>query len=218
MKVLIFGGGGIAEGIFQTLKQDDVHVLSAADCNVRFTVQPNSAVAALKPDIVINCAGISYVSKVEKSDEWHWEQQIMVNLFGSYNIARAAVSYSAAIQIYIASVAGLYGKPEHSAYCASKAGVRSLVQSLAMEGYGAYAISPGRVDTPMRQRDYPNDTPGSRLKPTDIGKVVQEIIDGKFDPGDNIIIRKEGLEKIIREVDKGEPWKTKLKVGQPVTI
>ena len=70
----------------------------------------------------------------------------------------------------------------------------------------------------MRERDYPNDTPGSRLDPTDIGWLVQEIISHNFKPGDNLIIRKEGLETIIRETDNGEPWLTSLRVGQPVTI
>lgn len=205
MKTLIFGGGGIASALTGEVTYGDVRDIGLVD----------EIMEMHKPDIVINCAGVSYAGPIRHK---YYEREIEINLIGSFNIAQACVWNNVKTMIFIASVAGLYGKPNHAAYCASKAGVISLVQSLAMEGYDAYAISPGRVNTPMRERDYPNDTPGSRLEPSDIAGVVQEILDGKFDPGDNIIIRKEGLTKIIREVDKGEPWREKLKVGQPVTI
>jgi hypothetical protein len=48
--------------------------------------------------------------------------------------------------------------------------------------------------------------------------VILEILDGLHRPGDNIIIRKQGLTDIVREVDRGEPWRDTLRVGLPVTI
>lgn len=222
MEILILGGGGMAKGIKEVVGGT---ILPERYCNVARYSEVVGAISEYEPDVVINCAGVSYVSTIKNANTEEWMKDVEVNLLGSFFIASAITSTEYKVKkkrlptmIFIASVAGLYGKPNHSSYCASKAGVRSLVQSLGMEGHDAYAISPGRVDTPMRERDYPNDTPGSRLKPTDIGGVVKEILEGNYNPGDNIIIRKEGLENIIREVDKGEPWLTKLKVGQPVTI
>ena len=212
MTTLLFGGGGIAEGIRALLGGTDPLV------DVRDAEAVLRAVCAAEPDLVVNCAGVSYVSDVEWSDPYPWTEDIAVNLVGSYHVARACVRAGVRTQVYIASVAGLHGKPNHSSYCASKAGVISLVQSLAFEGHNAYAISPGRVDTPMRQRDYPDDTPGSRLDPSDIAGVVEKIIEGRFEPGDNLIIRKVGLEAIVREIDRGEPWREKLRIGEPVTI
>jgi NAD(P)-dependent dehydrogenase (short-subunit alcohol dehydrogenase family) len=116
--------------------------------------------------------------------------------------------------IFFASVAGLYGKPEHSGYSASKSGVISLVQSLGMEGYNAYAISAGRVHTKMREKDFPNEDPKTRLLPKSIGKVVKEILNNKYKPGNNVIIRKRGY-RILRRVDKGSGWAEYLRVGQP---
>ena len=212
MTTLIFGGGGIAQGIKQVMDA----TISNADVTYPGAVE--SAIRTFGPDVVINCAGLSYVHEVEDSNPTRWRDDIMVNLIGSYHVARACCEAGVATMIFIASVAGLYGKPNHSSYCASKAGVIALVQSLAMEGHNAYAVSPGRVDTKMRQLDYPNDTPGSRLEPKAIGVVILEILDGLHRPGDNIIIRKQGLTDIVREVDRGEPWRDTLRVGLPVTI
>lgn len=199
---------------------DNVDMFDQDACDVRWPKQVSAAFLTVdEPDVVINLAGVSHVQPLANSSHSDWLEEVQTNLIGSYNIATSAIERNPkATMIFIGSVAGKYGKPNHSGYCASKAGVISLVQSLGMEGYNAYAISPGRVDTKMRQKDYPNDTPGSRLSTHDIASVVKEIVDGKHTPGDNLIIRKQGLVEIIRETDDGEPWKTRLKVGQPVTI
>lgn len=215
MNVLIFGGGGIAQGIGRVMSAT---ILEKRDVDVRMMGAVATAVQQRRPEVVVNCAGVSYVHEIGGCHPDAWEQDVFVNLIGSYHVARACCAFGVQTMIFIASVAGMYGKPNHSSYCASKAGVISLVQSLAMEGHNAYAISPGRVDTPMRERDYPNDTPGSRLSPEQIGGVVQEIIRGEHTPGDNIVIRKQGLTEVIREVDRGEPWRETLRVGKPVTI
>lgn len=214
MRILIFGAGGISQGIHDFLRDDVdlVFQLTLDDCDVTFPTAVQYAIEDYRPDWIINCAGVSYARSLSLGDV---REEIEVNLLGAINVACMAGNIP---QIHLVSVAGLYGKPEHMGYCASKAGLRSVIQSLAMEGKRIWGISPGRVDTEMRERDYPNDTPGSRLEPWRIGQVVEEIMDGLYPPGSNIIIRKQGLVDIIREVDDGEPWKTTLRVGQPVTI
>ena len=56
-----------------------------------------------------------------------------------------------------ASIAGLHGEPNASAYCASKAGVIGLVRSLATElgpkGFTVNAVAPGQIDTRMNSTD-----------------------------------------------------------------
>jgi NAD(P)-dependent dehydrogenase (short-subunit alcohol dehydrogenase family) len=166
------------------------------------------------PDIVVNCAGISNVQVVKQSSIEKWKEEIDVNLFGSYLIARESIIMGIDTMIFIASVAGMYGKPEHSGYSASKSGVISFVQSLGFEGYKAYSISPGRVDTKMRERDYPGEDVRTRLSTLQVAEIVKECIDGRYMPGDNIIIRKRGFRKLKR-VDQGQPWKKYLNV-QPL--
>lgn len=215
MRVLIFGKGGISQGIADVLEErHQVTQLSKDQCDVRSYIRPRLLVHEHDPDWIINCSGVSCpASGIRPLGAYSTE--IETNLVGAFHVARAAEDIP---QIHLASVAGLYGKPGHAGYCASKAGVISMVQSLAMEGKKIWAISPGRVDTPMRERDYPQDTPGSRLEPKEIGRVVKRIMEGWYDPGRNIVIRKQGLEKIIVQIDDGAPWKETLRVGQPVTI
>ena len=212
MRVLIFGKSDIGEGIKQ-LYPDTINV-PKEECDVRDYNQICATLEKYQPDAIVNCAGISHVQVVKDSNIGHWKEEIEVNLIGSYLIARAAITYNVKKMIFIASVAGMYGKPEHSGYSASKSGVISFVQSLGFEGYDAYSVSPGRVDTKMRENDYPGEDVRTRLSTLQVAEIVKECIDGKYEPGDNIIIRKRGFTKLKR-VDKGQPWKKYLNV-QPL--
>lgn len=219
MKILVFGKSDIGDGISQLYP--DTHNIPKEVCDVRDEKQVRSTIKKYKPDVIVNCAGISHVQVVKDSNIQHWKEELDVNLLGSYIIARESVATDTKRPlIFIASVAGMYGKPEHSGYSASKSGVISLVQSLGLEGYPAYAISPGRVDTKMREKDYPGEDPRTRLTTLQVAEIVQECILGNFKPGDNIIIRKRGFRK-LRRIDKGQPWKQYLNVqplGTPKTI
>lgn len=210
MAIAVIGAGGIGEAI------GGIQV-SREMCDVRHFSEVNQILSEIRPDVMVFTAGVSYTGSIKESGIVQLREELEVNLIGAFNVAKACVLNDVKTMIFIASVAGLYGKPEHSGYSASKAGVISLVQSLAMEGHDAYAISPGRVDTKLRERDYPNDTPGSRLEPKVIAGIVSSITNGKYDPGDNIIVRKIGLDVVVKKVAE-TPWKNELAVGQPVTI
>lgn len=217
-KILVFGKSDIGDGI-KELYPDTVNI-PKEECDVRDEKQIRETLLKYSPDIVVNCAGISNVQIVRNSDILKWKEEIDVNLVGSYLIARECAALNITTMIFIASVAGMYGKPEHSGYSASKSGVISLVQSLGFEGYKAYAISPGRVDTKMREKDYPGEDKRTRLSTLQVGEIVKECIEGKYNPGENIIIRKRGFRKLKR-IDRGQPWKVYLNVqplGTPKTI
>jgi 3-oxoacyl-[acyl-carrier protein] reductase len=212
MKVLIFGKSDIGEGIKQ-LYPDTVNI-PKEECDVRDALQVRNTLKKYKPDVIVNCAGISHVQVVKDSNIDYWKEEIDVNLIGSFIVARESISSGVKTMIFIASVAGMYGKPEHSGYSASKSGVISFVQSLGFEGYKAYSVSPGRVDTKMRENDFPGEDKRTRLSTLQVAEIVKECIDGKYEPGDNIIIRKKGFTKLKR-IDKGQPWKKYLNV-QPL--
>ena len=218
MKVLIFGKSDIGEGIKQ-LYLDTVNI-PKEECDVRDALQVRNTLEKYKPDVSVNCAGISHVQVVKNSNIDYWKEEIEVNLTGSFIVARESINSGVKTMIFIASVAGMYGKPEHSGYSASKSGVISFVQSLGFEGYDAYSISPGRVDTKMRENDFPGEDKRTRLSTLQVAEIVKECIDGKYKPGDNVIIRKRGFRKLKR-VDQGQPWKKYLNVqplGTPKTI
>lgn len=209
--IAIFGGGEIAEqGIIPVVGGSSVNV------DVRDFEAVWAAAADLRPATVIYTAGVSHPESVAAVGVKQWRREVEVNLLGAFHVAKAThdLAYT---MIFIASLAGLYGKPNHSGYSASKAGLISLVQSLAMEGHNAYAISPGRVHTQMRERDYPGEDPRTRLNPLRIGELVRDILDGQYQPGDNLVIRMRGHEELPLEVHRGDGWREKLRVGEPPT-
>lgn len=210
--IAIFGGGEIADKGIRVVGRS----ISKATCDVTDRRLVDCAMTLLLPECVIFTAGVSRPMKVA-DDRAGYIDEIWTNLIGAFNVARAAAECSVGTLIFIASLAGLYGKPNHAGYSASKAGLISLVQSLAMEGHNAYAISPGRVQTMMRERDYPGEDPRTRLDPRRIGEIVRGILDGKYTPGDNIVIRMRGHEVLPIEIHRGDGWRERLKVGEPTT-
>lgn len=218
-KVLLFGGDSDMARKFYGRNPEGTVVLEERDCDVRRYDWVLSSIKKHHPQAVINFAGVSYVREFSNPIQ-RYSSEINVNLVGSFHIAHAAVLCRVRTMVFIASVAGLYGKAEHAGYSASKAGVRSLVQSLGMEKYNAYSISPGRVDTKMREHDYPGEDVKTRLTCAEISGVIEDCLKGKYESGDNIIIRKKGYETLMY-VDKGAPWKEYLNVqpiGTPKTI
>lgn len=217
--VLVFGGDSdMAPAIVNESFTHPVVLVPKDVCDVTNPFEVMDTIETYKPHTVINLAGVSHLQPIKDSDHFHWWDEIEVNLVGSYLIAKYAIEAGVDKMIFIGSVAGKYGKSGHSGYCASKAGVISLVQSLGMEGYNAYAISPGRVDTKMREKDFPGERKETRLEVREIAEVVQDILELQYEPGDNIIIRRKGVKTQPIKVDKGEPWKTDLQVGQPPLV
>jgi NAD(P)-dependent dehydrogenase (short-subunit alcohol dehydrogenase family) len=109
-------------------------------------------------DILFANAGVPGPDKplVDWADE-EWEQVISVNLTGTFNTCRAVIPAMAerggGAIVATTSDAGIANAPFTSGYNASKAGVISLVKTLATEcapmGIRVNAVSPGEVDTPM---------------------------------------------------------------------
>lgn len=207
-RLLIFGGeSDMAEPLLELYPRS---IRCTRD--VRSYLQVESEIVTKMPDAVVNLAGVSHVQRVKNSSIFQWTQENAVNLRGSYHIARASLFYKKDIpMVFVASVAGLYGKAEHSGYSASKAGVISLVQSLGMEGHRAFAVSPGRVNTKMRERDYPGEDIRTRLTTMQVAEVIRDCIEGQYQPGDNVIIRKIGFDTHMR-IDAGAPWRDYLAV------
>lgn len=87
-------------------------------------------------DGAANLAGIfGRYSKVEDMDDDLWDKVISVNLRGVFCCIRAQcqrIKGRGSI-VSAASVAGMYGTPQHGAYCTSKVGYGILRASLVMD-------------------------------------------------------------------------------------
>jgi 2-deoxy-D-gluconate 3-dehydrogenase len=108
-------------------------------------------------DILVNSAGVGWVSRVADTDDDVWKLIIDTNLTGTFyscrDVSRSMIERKSGSIINIASVAGVKGPPGLGAYAASKGGVIALTRVLAMENarhnVRANAIAPGYFRTDM---------------------------------------------------------------------
>jgi len=111
-------------------------------------------------DILVNNAGIQHVAKVEDFPVEKWDAIIAINLSSAFHATRLALPAMKAANwgriINVASVHGLVGSAEKSAYVAAKHGVVGLTKVTALEtattGVTCNAICPGWVLTPLVQK------------------------------------------------------------------
>lgn len=110
-----------------------------------------------KIDVLINNAGIQYVSKVEEFPLDKWNDIIAINLTSAFVASRAVwpsmKKNGFGRIINISSVHGLRASEYKSAYVSAKHGVIGLTKVLGLEGAGhnitCNAICPGYVKTPL---------------------------------------------------------------------
>ncbi len=108
-------------------------------------------------DVLINCAGISRIIPFLECGEDVWDLTMDVNVKGMFFTAQAAapmfMDQKSGVIINFSSQSGKVGTSSYQAYCASKAGVIGLTQSLAIElapyQVRVNSICPGVVITPM---------------------------------------------------------------------
>jgi NAD(P)-dependent dehydrogenase (short-subunit alcohol dehydrogenase family) len=110
-------------------------------------------------DICVANAGISLMQPFLEGDVGSWERVLRVNLLGVMNtFQQAALAMPRGGRLLAtASIAGLHGEADASAYCASKAGVIGLVRALSVElaskNFTVNAVAPGQIDTRMNSTD-----------------------------------------------------------------
>ena len=83
--ILIFGGESDIASALKKIHPDTIQV-SYSECDIRDSQQIKDCLEKHKPDVVVNCAGVSNVQLVKNSNIENWIQEIEVNLIGSYRI------------------------------------------------------------------------------------------------------------------------------------
>jgi NAD(P)-dependent dehydrogenase (short-subunit alcohol dehydrogenase family) len=112
-------------------------------------------------DILFNNAGIFYPHTTLDCSEQEWDEQIDINLKGTFLMSKAVlppmIQRRSGVIINNSSGWGIVGGDAAVAYCASKGGVVLLTKAMAVDhgrqGIRVNCICPGDVDTPMLPED-----------------------------------------------------------------
>ena len=111
-------------------------------------------------DVLVHCAGVWDERPTLDVTEDDWDDVVDTCLKGAFFTMQAAlapmIEGGGGVIVAIASDSGHHGEPRAAAYGAAKAGLISLVRTLAHdhgpEGVRVCAVSPGIIETPMLDR------------------------------------------------------------------
>jgi NAD(P)-dependent dehydrogenase (short-subunit alcohol dehydrogenase family) len=112
-------------------------------------------------DILFNNAGVFYAHTALECSEREWDEQIDINLKGTFLMSKFAlptmIAQRRGIIINNSSGWGMVGGDHAVAYCASKGGVVLMTKAMAIDhgrqGIRVNCICPGDVETPMLPAD-----------------------------------------------------------------
>ena len=114
-----------------------------------------------RADVLVNNAGISFISPAEKVEARAFRRVLEVNLVAPFVLAKGfgalMLEQGEGSIVNVASIAGLVGIGDRTAYNASKHGLVGLTRTLAAEwggrGVRCNAVCPGWVKTEMDVAD-----------------------------------------------------------------
>lgn len=154
-------------------------------------------------DVLINNAGIASISAVEESPMEMFKAMMETNYFGTIRCIKAVLPSMRQRQsghiINVSSVAGKLFSNFHAPYCASKAAVEALSESLAQEVIPFHikvsVVEPGVIETPIFEKSetvtkntkYPNihrfmaffaASLDNHVQAEVVGEVIQHIVEG----------------------------------------
>jgi len=116
-------------------------------------------------DVLVNCAGVFYLTPIDDLDMAAWDRMLAINLRAPVVCIRTClpsmVERGGGAIVNIASISAVVARQANLAYSASKAALvrvtRDLGLDLAEHGIRVNAITPGSTDTPMiRNYDDPD--------------------------------------------------------------
>ena len=172
----VVAAGRQRAAVSDRLGPDSERLLSVS-LDVNDAAQARAAVAAAVErfgaiDVLVNNAGYGHIGFFEESSPADIEAQFATNVFGLFNVTRAALPAMRAARrghvFNLSSTAGIRGIAAGSLYCATKFAVEGFSESLAQElepfGIHVTIIEPGPFRTDF-------------LKPESLRFVAEEVAD-----------------------------------------
>lgn len=165
-------------------------------------------------DYLVMSAGVSIHGSFNDLLERDWEEVININLKGVFITAKAVwpimLKKTNCQIINISSASGLTPYPTGSIYCASKAGVNSLMDVLALEGQEVGIkvtnICPGQIDSAIwnPEDEDVNKARKDMLNPESIGDLVYYILSRPHNEHfRNIVIHPFAIQPFLRGRNRG---------------
>lgn len=129
-----------------------------------------------KIDVLVNNAGIQFVSPVEDFPDEKWNAIIGINLTSAFYLTKAVWKKMKEQKfgriINVASAHGLVASEFKSAYVASKHGIVGFTKTIALEGapfnINANAICPGYVKTPLVEKQIADQAKAHNLSESEV--------------------------------------------------
>jgi NAD(P)-dependent dehydrogenase (short-subunit alcohol dehydrogenase family) len=144
-------------------------------------------------DVLVNNAGISVYGPMEYGSVVDVERVMAVNFVGAVNTMLGAIPLmrrqGGGLIVNVSSVAGLHGVPYLATYCASKAALSALAQSLRAElrdsGIRLLTVYPGYTRTPLFRHE--KKLGGARrprrgyAEPAEVARAIVDAMEGNVD-------------------------------------
>tara|TARA_Y100000310_G_C20612764_1_gene778899 strand:+ start:492 stop:1235 length:744 start_codon:yes stop_codon:yes gene_type:complete len=140
-------------------------------------------------DILVNNAGKGSPGHAHNISMQEWDSVMSTNLTSVFVCSREAVKHFLSNNIKgqiitVCSIAGLYGAPGYSAYCASKHAVAGFKRSLWLEtrkkGIRVSTIYPARINTEFFDNYTQKPSKGQMISSGDIADYVVIIMKGQY--------------------------------------
>lgn len=179
LAIVTGASGGIGIEIAQAFLEQDYHVVGIDknncdlvheqyvhySCDVRDFNRLHHLIEQLdfqEHNALVNCVGIREICSISDLSVEKWQEVMDVNVSSVFVASKAFAEKiknnedtSGAI-VNIASVSGLLGEPDRTAYVTSKHAVIGLTKQLAIEyskfGIRANAVAPGVIRTPLTEQ------------------------------------------------------------------
>ena len=193
--VVVGGGSGIGASLVALLEssaQKKIYSLGRNTTPALDVLDPESIESALnvvmdkegRIDYIINCAGDLIRKPVVNMALDEWRYLYDVNVTGCFNLSKSLVpvfkkQYGGSL-LFVGSSSYTRGRAGYAAYSSSKAALVNFCQAFAEEmtdwNVKVNVASPGRVNTPMRQRNFGKEDPATLLDPDFVASQILQAL------------------------------------------
>lgn len=197
---LVTGGtGGLGQQIAKILKakgskvfltgqdQEKLDILSAEyqtiALNLRSSAKIKDVVEEIKPDVLINCAGVFPVGSILQTTEEIFDETFEVNVKAPFLLTKSSIPHMQKCGwgriVNVGSSSAYGGFANTSVYCASKHALlglsRASYNELKEHGIRVFCFSPGSIKTEMGKKVQGQDY-STFMEPGEIAKFIVDAI------------------------------------------